>query len=352
MRIFVINPGSTSTKIAVYDDEKPVWMTGAHHPVSELSTFKHISDQYEYRKEFIMKRLADADIKLDFDAVIGRGGLLHPLSGGVYTVNEKMKYDLLHAEREHACNLGALIAAEIADECGCPAYTADPVVVDELCPEARLTGIPDIERKSIFHALNQKAIARKYASSLGKRYEDMRLIVAHLGGGMSIGAHLYGRVIDVNNALDGEGPFSPERAGTLPAGQLADICFSGKYTLKQVKQLISGKGGLTAHLGSNDMITISRKAEEGEEPYKGVVDAMVYTIAKQIGAMYVAMSGKVEAIILTGGIAHSDYCVDNLRPRIDYLAPIVVMPGENEMGSLAYNALGVLRGELPLKEYE
>ena len=221
-----------------------------------------------------------------------------------------------------------------------------------MCPEARLTGIPDIERKSIFHALNQKAIARKYASSLGKRYEDMRLIVAHLGGGMSIGAHLYGRVIDVNNALDGEGPFSPERAGTLPAGQLADICFSGKYTLKQVKQLISGKGGLTAHLGSNDMITISRKAEEGEEPYKGVVDAMVYTIAKQIGAMYVAMSGKVEAIILTGGIAHSDYCVDNLRPRIDYLAPIVVMPGENEMGSLAYNALGVLRGELPLKEYE
>lgn len=352
MRIFVINPGSTSTKIAVYDDEKPVWMTGAHHPVSELSTFKHISDQYEYRKDFIMKRLADADIKLDFDAVIGRGGLLHPLSGGVYAVNEKMKYDLLHAEREHACNLGALIAAEIADECGCPAYTADPVMVDELCPEARLTGIPGIERKSIFHALNQKAIARKYASSLGKRYEDMRLIVAHLGGGMSIGAHLYGRVIDVNNALDGEGPFSPERAGTLPAGQLADICFSGKYTLKQVKQLISGKGGLTAHLGSNDMITISRKAEEGEEPYKGVVDAMVYTIAKQIGAMYVAMSGKVEAIILTGGIAHSDYCVDNLRPRIDYLAPIVVMPGENEMGSLAYNALGVLRGELPLKEYE
>lgn len=352
MRIFVINPGSTSTKIAVYEDEKPVWMTGAHHHVSELANFHHISDQYEYRKDFIMKRLAEAGISLDFDAVIGRGGLLHPLAGGVYAVNEKMKHDLIHAEREHACNLGALIAAEIAAECGCPAYIADPVVVDEMRPEARYTGFPGIDRKSIFHALNQKAVARKYAASQGRKYEDMRLIVAHIGGGISVGAHEYGRVIDVNNALDGEGPFSPERAGTVPSGQLVDICFSGKYTQKQIKQMISGKGGLAALLGETDMITIDRQAENGEQPYKEVLDAMLYTIAKQIGAMYVALEGKVDAILLTGGIAHSDYCMNILHRQVEYLSEVVIVPGENEMGSLAFNALGVLRGELPLMEYE
>lgn len=352
MRILVINLGSTSTKIAVYEDEKPVWMTGAHHHVSELAAFVHISDQYEYRKEFIMKRLEEAGIALDFDAVIGRGGLTKPLAGGVYGVNGLMKHDLLHAEREHACNLGALIAAEIAEQCGCPAYIADPVVVDEMRPEARYTGFPGIDRKSIFHALNQKAVARKYASSVGKKYEEMRLIVAHIGGGISVGAHEYGRVVDVNNALDGEGPFSPERAGTVPSGQLVEVCFSGKYTKKQIKQMISGKGGLAALLGETDMITIDRKAEAGEEPYREVMAAMLYTIAKQIGAMYVAMRGQVEAIILTGGIAHSDYCMSLLKQQIDYLAPITVIPGENEMGSLAYNALGVLRGELPLLTYK
>lgn len=351
MRIFVINPGSTSTKIAVYDGEKPVWMTGTHHPISELSAFGHVYEQYGYRSDFIMKKLDEAGIRLEFDAVIGRGGLLKPLSGGVYAVNEKMKHDLIHADMEHVCNLGALFAADIADKCGCPAYTADPVVVDELRPEARFTGIPDIQRKSVFHALNSKAVSRRYASSIGRRYEDLRLIVAHLGGGISVGAHLYGQVVDVNNALDGEGPFSPERAGTLPAGQLVDLCFSGKHDIKQIKQMIRGKGGLMAHLGTNDMITISRKAEEGKEPYKGVLDAMLYTVAKQIGAMYVALSCKADAIILTGGIAYSDYCVGVLRRRIDRLAPVVLSPGEDEMGALAYNAYGVLTGRLPLKIY-
>ena len=351
MRILVINPGSTSTKVAVYEDEKPVWMTGAHHHVSKLAAFHRISDQYEYRRDFIMERLRKDGIELDFDAVIGRGGLTKPLKGGVYAVNELMKHDLVHAEREHACNLGALIAAEIAGQCGCPAFIADPVVVDEMRPEARYTGFPGIDRKSIFHALNQKAVARQYASSIGKKYEELRLIVAHIGGGISVGAHVYGRVVDVNNALDGEGPFSPERAGTVPSGQLVDVCFSGQYTKKQVKQMISGKGGLAELLGETDMITIDRKAEDGEEPYKGVIDAMMYTIAKQIGAMYVAMTGKVDAIILTGGIAHSDYCMDILRKQIDYLGEVVICPGENEMGSLAYNALGVLRGDLPLLEY-
>lgn len=352
MRIFVINPGSTSTKIAVYDGTKPVWMTGAHHPIKEISSFKHVFEQYDYRKDFIMKRLKEANIEMNFDAVIGRGGLLKPLCGGVYIVNEKMKEDLIHAQMEHVCNLGGLLALDIARQCGCKAYTADPVVVDELQPEARFTGIPGIKRKSVFHALNSKAVSRRYANSIGKKYEELRLIVAHLGGGISIGAHRYGKVIDVNNALDGEGPFSTERAGTVPAGQLIDLCFSGIYDRKQIMKMIHGGGGLMAYLGTNDMITISREAEEGNEPYKSVLDAMLYTVAKQTGAMYVALDGKVDAVILTGGIAYSDYCVDVLRKRIDYLAPVVLMPGEDELGALAYNAYGVLTGKLSLLEYK
>lgn len=351
MKIFVINPGSTSTKLAVYEDEKSVWMAGAHHPVSELAAFHHISEQYEYRRDFILKRLAEEGIELNFDAVIGRGGLLKPMSGGVYAVNEKMKYDLIHADMEHACNLGALIADEIAARCSCPAYIADPVVVDELCPEARLTGIPGMERKSIFHALNQKAVSRLYAASIGRKYEDLNLIVAHLGGGISVGAHRKGKVIDVNNALNGEGPFSTERAGTLPAGQLVDMCFSGKYDIRHIKKMISGRGGLTAYLGTNDMRTISDDIANGDELATRVVDAMLYNIAKQIGAMHVALVGKVDAIILTGGIAYDTYCTDRLQKLVGYIAPVVIKPGEDEMGSLAYNALGALRGTLPLLEY-
>ncbi|MDE5676564.1 MAG: butyrate kinase [Phocaeicola sp.] len=351
MKIFVINPGSTSTKIAVFDNEKPVWVASAHHAANELAEFHHVNEQYAYRKDFVLRLLAEASIPLDFDAVIARGGLLKPTPGGVYPIDERMKHDLMHARMEHACNLGALIADEIARQCHCPAYIADPEVVDELQPVARLTGIPEIKRISIFHALNSKAVSRKYAASIGKHYEDLNLIVVHLGGGISVGAHHKGRVIDVNNALNGEGPFSPERAGTIPGDQFAELCFSGKYTLKQIKKLLNGKGGLTAHLGMNDVVTIARKASEGEEPYKEVLDAMLYTVAKQVGAMYVTLRGHTDAIILTGGIAHSEYCVARLREQIDYLAPVILMPGEDEMGSLAYNALGALRGELPLQTY-
>ena len=351
MRILVINPGSTSTKLAIYENETAVWMAGTHHPLNELAGFQHINEQYKYRKEFIIKKLEADGQPIRFDAVIGRGGLLKPMAGGVYKVNDRMKHDLINAEMEHACNLGALIADEIAADCGCSAFIADPVVVDELQPEARYTGIPGIERRSVFHALNSKAVARKYAERQGRQYESMNLIVAHLGGGISVAAHRQGRVIDVNNALNGEGPFSTERAGTVPAGQFAELCFSGDYTLKQVKQMIHGKGGLTAYLGTNDMITIASRAEAGEEPWQSVLNAMIYTIAKQIGAMYVALLGKVDVIILTGGIAHNRYCVDRLTKQIDYLAPIFVRPGEGEMESLAFNALGALTGKLELKEY-
>ena len=350
-RIFVINPGSTSTKTAVFEDDKAVWMSGGHHPAAETAAFHNINDQYGYRRDFILKNLNEAGITLDFDAVIGRGGLLKPLHGGVYAVNKQMKHDLIHAKQMHVCNLGALIADEIASQCNCPAFIADPVVVDEMQPQARLTGLPNIKRKPIFHALNSKAVSRKYAKSVGKRYEDMNLIVAHLGGGISVGAHRKGRVVDVINALDGEGPFSPERAGTLPASQLAEMCFSGKYSMKQIYKMLSGNGGLMAYTGTNDMITVSRKAEEGEEPYRSVLEAMLYTVAKQIGAMYVVLGGRTDAIILTGGIAYSRYCVEQLRAQTEYLAPVIVMPGEGEMESLAFNALGALNGELPVQEY-
>ena len=352
MKILVINPGSTSTKLAVYEDEQPVWTKSVHHPVEETASFQRIIEQYEYRKDFILKSLAEDGIPVAFDAVIARGGLLKPTPGGVYAVNERMKHDLVHAQMEHASNLGALIADEISRTCGCPSYIADPVVVDERMQEAKLTGIPGIERISIFHALNSKAVSRKYAASIGKRYEDLNLIVVHLGGGISVGAHRKGQVVDVNNALDGDGPFSPERAGTIPAGQLAELCFSGKYELRQVKKMLNGKGGLTAHLGETDMRVIAAKAEAGEEPYKGVLDAMLYGVGKEVGSRYVALRGQADAIIVTGGIAHSAYCVGVLKSWIDYLAPVVLMPGEDEMGSLAYNALGALRGDLKLQVYQ
>lgn len=351
MRILVINPGSTSTKLAVYEDNTPVWLSGAHHPSSELVGFQSIAEQYDYRMAFIRKRLSDGNVPIKFDAIIARGGLTKPLEGGVYKVNEQMKHDLLHAQMEHACNLGGLIASELAAECGCEAYMADPAVIDELAEEARYTGIPEIKRISLFHALNSKAVSRQYAAAQGKNYEDLNIIVAHLGGGISVSAHKQGRVVDVNNALDGEGPFSTERAGTVPAGQLVDLCFSGKYSIKQIKRMISGGGGLLAYTGTNDMITITREAEEGEEPYCSVLNAMLYTIAKQIGAMHIALDGKTDAIILTGGISHSKYCTDILAKRVDFLAPVVVMPGENEIESLAYNAREVLAGRIVAKEY-
>ena len=351
MRIFVINPGSTSTKIAVYEDEKQVWVHNVRHTAEELADFAHINEQYPFRRERIEEALREAGIKENFDAVIGRGGLIHPTPGGVYPVNEKMKQDLLDTVHEHACNLGAFLADDWASRLGCPAYIADPVVVDELDARARWTGLPQIERRSIFHALNSKAVARRYAAEKGVAYEDMDVIVAHLGGGISISAHKHGRVVDVNNALDGEGPFSPERAGTLPAYELAEMCFSGKYTLRDVKKMITGKGGAVAHLGTNNMKTVEEQALAGDPRSKAFLEAMFYTVAKQIGAMHVALMGGTQAIILTGGIAYSNHCVDMLRKQIDYLAPVAVIPGEDEMGALASNAYGALTGKLTCREY-
>lgn len=352
MKLLTINPGSTSTKIAVFNDLEPVYSESIPHTVAELSRFARVSDQFEYRRDLVLKFLKDNDIPLEFDAVVGRGGLLKPVEGGVYEVNAQMLSEMEHPMRNHACNLGCRIAHDIAGRiAGCRALTADPGVVDELCPEARISGSPLLPRITTWHALNQRAIGRRFAREQGRRYEDMNLVIAHLGGGISVGAHRLGRCVDVNNAFDGEGPFSPERAGSLPSGALIDLCYSHRYTCEQLKRRISGNAGLAAHLGTTDVREIVKKIEEGDEKARLVLDAMIYHIAKAIGVAAVALDGDLNAILLTGGVAYSDYVISRLRRRIEFLGPVFVYPGENEMLALASNGLGALRGEIPIKSY-
>lgn len=352
-RILAINPGSTSTKVAVYEGRNLVKELTLRHSSEELKDFKKIIDQFDFRKQIILDAVRDAGMDIaTFDAIIGRGGVVKPIESGIYEVNDALKRDLTDAPRgEHASNLGGLIAADIAESIGVPAYIADPVVVDELADVARLSGRPELERQSIFHALNQKAIARKYAEEKGVKYEDLDLIVVHLGGGISVGAHMHGRVVDVNNCLDGEGPICPERAGTLPAGQLSRLCFSSEYTAAEVKKMITGQGGMVAHLGTNNCLEASKRAEAGDKKAQLVIDAMCYTTAKEVGGIATVFSGKVDAIILTGGIANDKYVCKYIGDRVSFIAPVIVIPGENELEALAFNALRVLGGEEKPKVY-
>jgi len=353
-RILAINPGSTSTKIAVFLNNNPVFVKSMSHSGEELSGFDRVTDQHSFRKEIIYKELQEAEIDLsEIRAVVGRGGMLKPISSGVYEVNEAMKYDLIHSMvGDHASNLGGLIADDIARSLpNARAFIADPVVVDELENIARISGHPLFSRKSIFHALNQKAIARQHAKSVMRKYEDMNLIVVHLGGGITVGAHQRGRVIDVNQGLDGEGPFSPERSGTLPVGDLARLCFSGKYTEKEVLKMIKGNGGLFAHIGTTSAWEVEQRAQAGDERAKFIFDAMAYQVAKAIGSMYPVLRGQVDAILITGGIAHSKWFVNQIIERVYRIAPTHVYPGEDEMRALAMNGLMVLTGEVEAKEY-
>lgn len=357
-KILAINPGSTSTKIAVFEDSQPVMHNTIRHSVEELSRFPRVIDQLEYRRELVLRALAASGIPFEFDAIIGRGGLLRPIPGGVYEVNEAMVYDTSHALRDHACNLGCLIAHSLASEIpNCPAFIADPGVVDEIDEIARLTGSPLLPRITTWHALNQRAIARRYARQLSEKegrkisYEDLSVIICHLGGGISVGAHKGGKCIDVNNAFDGEGPFSPERAGSLPSGALIDLCYSGRYTQEELKKRISGKAGLAAHLGTVSVIEIEERIAAGDSHAKLVLDAMIYQVAKAIAALTPAFYGKVDAILLTGGIAYSEYVTSQLIERVNYIAPVEIFPGEDELEALAMNALGALSGELPVKIY-
>lgn len=354
MKILVINPGSTSTKIAVFEDEKQIFKHSISHSLEELADYKTVIDQLDFRRQLVLDEIAKAGLSLDFAAVIGRGGLLKPLEGGTYEVNELMKQDIRTSTHSHASDLGCLIASDIAATIdGCRSFIADPVVVDELCDEARISGSPLMPRISIWHALNQKAMARRFAKDNGKRYEDLNLIVCHLGGGISVAAHKEGRCIDVNNALDGEGPMAPERAGTLPAADLVRLCFSGKYDMKKVLSFISGKeSGMSAHLGTNDMREVENRVNAGDEKAKKIVDAMIYHVAKSIAAQGAVFCGKVDGIIITGGIAHWKYIAEELTKRVSYLAPVHIYAGEDELEALALNALAVIRGEQTAKEYK
>jgi butyrate kinase len=353
-KILVINPGSTSTKLGFFEGEKPIFIEVLKHNSEEIKKYKRIFDQYEFRKNVVLNFLKDKNISLEsITCVVGRGGLIKPVESGTYIVNEKMIEDLKEAKRgEHASNLGAIIAYEIAKELNIPAFIVDPVVVDEMDDIARISGLKGIERKSIFHALNQKAVARKAAKDLGKKYEDVNLIVVHLGGGISIGAHRKGKVVDVNNALNGDGPFAPERAGGLPTQDLVDLCFSGKYTYEEMKKKLAGEGGLVSHLGTNDAREVERRIESGDNYARLVYEAMAYQISRTIGEMAAVLKGDIDAIVVTGGIAYSNMLVNWIKERVSFLGKILVYPGEDEMGALALGALRVLRKEEEPKIYE
>lgn len=355
VRILAINPGSTSTKIALYENEIPIFLKNIKHSREELESFDKISDQFQFRKEIILDQLSEAEISLDsIKIIMGRGGLLKPIESGVYAVNDQMLYDLKNSPvGEHASNLGGIIAHDIAQSLpDAKAYIANPVVVDEMDDIARYTGHPAFTRKSVFHALNQKAVAREHAKSIMREYEDLNLIVVHLGGGITVGAHRKGRVVDVNQGLDGEGPFSPERTGTLPVGDLVRLCFSGKYTQKEIIGMITGKGGLVAYLDTNSAYDTEMKAFKGDEKAKSVLEAMVYQVAKEIGSMSTVLKGDVDGILITGGVANSKWLVNLITERVHKIAPTHVYPGEDEMRALSFNGLRVLRGEAEIKEYK
>jgi len=352
--ILAINPGSTSTKFALFEEDKLFFEKTLRHTSEELSGFKKITDQFHFRKDLIMKELSCQNIDLSgLAAIVGRGGLIKPIESGIYKVNEKMIDDLRRGIMgEHASNLGGLIADEIASSFpGAKAYIVDPVVVDELESVARISGHPAIERISIFHALNQKAVARTYAESVKKKYEDLNLILVHMGGGISVGAHRMGRVIDVNNALNGDGPFSPERSGGLPSGQLIDLCFSGNYTHQEMKSMIAGKGGMVAYLGTNNFIEANEMADRGDQKAVLMLEAIAYQISKEIGSAAAVLEGKVDAIILTGGLAFQKSHVEKIRRRIGFIAEVVVYPGEDEIKALAFNGLLALDGKIEIRDY-
>ncbi|AHM57134.1 butyrate kinase 1 [Peptoclostridium acidaminophilum DSM 3953] len=353
LRVLAINPGSTSTKIAVFDNEEQIFEKTLRHSTDEICKYEKIADQFEFRKTVIEEALREGGIEISsLSAVVGRGGLLKPIAGGTYKVSPEMMEDLkVGVLGEHASNLGGLIAHEIAAEAGVEAFIVDPVVVDEMNDVARISGMPEIDRISIFHALNQKAVARRAAAEMGKKYDEVNVIVAHLGGGVSVGAHEKGRVIDVNNALDGEGPFSPERAGGLPVGDVVKLCFSGKVTLNEMKKKIKGNGGLVAYLGTNDAREVEKMIEEGNAEAKVIYEAMAYQTAKEIGACAAALKGSVDAVLLTGGIAYSKFITSYISERVAFIAPVKIYPGEDEMIALAEGGLRVLRGEETAKIY-
>ncbi|MBU8879314.1 butyrate kinase [Bacillus sp. FJAT-29790] len=352
-RILVINPGSTSTKIGVFDNEISIFEKTLRHDADVINSFENIIEQYEFRKNVILETLDKEGINISkLSAVCGRGGLLRPIEGGTYAVNDTMLKDLREGfAGQHASNLGGILAYEIATALNIPSFIVDPVVVDELDPIARVSGFSLIERKSIFHALNQKAVARRVAKELGKKYEELNLIITHMGGGITVGAHHKGRVVDVNNGLHGDGPFSPERAGTVPVGDLVSLCYSGSYYREEIMKKLVGQGGLVGYLGTNDAVKVEKMIENGDKEAELVYSAMAYQVAKEIGSASAVLAGKVDAIVITGGLAYGKEFVKEISDRINWIADVIVQPGENELQALAEGALRVLCGEETEKEY-
>lgn len=350
--ILVINPGSTSTKVALFAGDTPLHQETLRYDASDLAPFAHIPDQHAFRRDSVLQWLEHKGVSLQqLSAVVGRGGLCGPLESGTYRVNQAMLEEMRQpGPREHASNLGVLIAQEIAGRAGIPAFTVDPVSVDEFDDIARLSGLAEIERKSLSHALNIKAVARRAAADLGRRYQDLNLVVAHLGGGISVTAHRHGRMVDVNNALDA-GPFSPERSGTLPLTDLIELCYGGRFTKEELKKHLIGRGGLVSHLGTNSALEVEKRIAAGDRHALLVAQAMAYQIAKEIGAMATVLYGQVDGIVLTGGVAHWKDLVAWIRERVAFIAPVLVYPGEDEMLALAQGALRVLRGEEEAKTY-
>ena len=354
MKILAINPGSTSTKVALFEDEELLYKETIRHKQKEMITFEFVKDQTEFRLKLIEKFLKKVKTDLEsIDAFIGRGGLMKPVKSGVYLVNDRMIEDLMSNKfGEHASNLGGVLAKELADKVDKPAYIADPVVVDEMSSVAKISGLNGISRRPIWHALNQKAVGKKYAEKIGSKYENLNLIIAHLGGGISVGLHKHGRVTDVNNALDGDGPFSPERTGSLPVGEVYELAFSGQYTLDQIKKLNYGFGGLVSYLNTSDAEEVSDMISEGHLFAKRVMKAMVYQIAKEIGSLYAVTRGNLDAIIITGGLAYNQDVLQPLLEYLDHLGEIIVFPGEDELESLAFNVMQIQNNKQELKIYE
>lgn len=353
IKSLIINPGSTSTKIGVFEDETLLFEETLRHSTEEISQFAAIVDQKDFRRKIITDLLAEKQFDMKtLDVVVGRGGMLKPIPGGTYAVTDELLADLrIGRQGQHASNLGGILAREIGDELGIPSYIVDPVVVDELQTLARYSGVPELPRTSVFHALNQKAVAKRYAKETGKDYESLRLIVVHMGGGVSVGAHVNGRVVDVFNALDGDGAFSPERAGAVPSGALVKLCFSGKFTEKEIYSKIVGKGGFNAYLGTNDMRNVTKLANEGDAHAAEVKAAFIYQVAKDIGSMACVLEGRVDQIILTGGIAYGAEVIEAIKKMAGWIAPFTVYPGEDELLALAQGALRVLNGEEKVMEY-
>ncbi|MCM1038637.1 MAG: butyrate kinase [Ruminococcus sp.] len=347
VKSLIINPGSTSTKIGVFEDETLLFEETLRHSTEEIAQYASIVDQKDFRKDIIVNLLKEKNFDIhSLNMIVGRGGMLKPIPGGTYAVSDDLLEDLkIGKQGQHASNLGGILAREIADSIGVPSYIVDPVVVDELEPASRYSGVPELPRTSVFHALNQKAVAKRYAKETGKAYDSLNLVVVHMGGGVSVGAHKQGKVIDVFNALDGDGAFSPERAGAVPSGALIKMCFSGQYTEKEVYKKIVGGGGFNAYCNTNDMRDVEKMVQGGDTKAAEVREAFITQVAKDIGSMACVLKGKVDQIIVTGGIAYDKVVVAGLKERTEWIAPITVYPGEDELLALVQGGLRVLNGE-------